>query len=106
VGERLTPAIAAAVVGAAGRWVALKMGAPQLVVAVPAIVFLLPGLMIFRAMYGIAIDSTDMTAGLVEMFNAFTIILAIAGGVVLGDTIARPLTKGWNSHERRRIRRR
>ncbi|MET1035286.1 MAG: threonine/serine exporter family protein [Arthrobacter sp.] len=106
VGERLTPAIAAAVVGAAGRWVALKMGAPQLVVAVPAVVFLLPGLMIFRAMYGIAIDADDMSAGLVEMFNAFTIILAIAGGVVLGDTVARPLTKGWNSHERRRIRRR
>ncbi|MEE1622433.1 threonine/serine ThrE exporter family protein [Zafaria sp. J156] len=106
VGDRLTPAIAAAVVGAAGRWVALRMGAPQLVVAVPAVVFLLPGLMIFRAMYGITIDAADMSAGLIGMFNAFTIILAIAGGVVLGDTVARPLTKGWNSHERRRIRRR
>ncbi|WP_417235030.1 threonine/serine exporter family protein [Arthrobacter sp.] len=106
VGERLTPAVAAVVVGGLGRWVALRMGAPQLVVAVPAVTFLLPGLMIFRAMYGITIDSGDMSVGLIQMFNAFTIILAIAGGVVLGDTVARPFTKGWNTHERRRIRRR
>jgi uncharacterized membrane protein YjjP (DUF1212 family) len=106
IGERLTPAIAAVVVGGGGRWVAMKMGAPQLVVAVPAVVFLLPGLMIFRAMYGITINADDISIGLIQMFNAFTIILAIAGGVVLGDTVARPLTKGWNSHERRRIRRR
>lgn len=106
VGERLTPAVAAVVVGGLGRWVALRMGAPQLVVAVPAVTFLLPGLMIFRAMYGITIDAGDMSVGLIQMFNAFTIILAIAGGVVLGDTVARPFTKGWNTHERRRIRRR
>lgn len=106
VGERLTPAVAAVVVGGLGRWVALRMGAPQLVVAVPAVTFLLPGLMIFRAMYGITIDAGDMSVGLIQMFNAFTIILAVAGGVVLGDTVARPFTKGWNTHERRRIRRR
>ncbi|WP_372698495.1 threonine/serine exporter family protein [Arthrobacter sp. JSM 101049] len=106
VGERLTPAVAAVVVGGFGRWVAMKMGAPQLVVAVPAVTFLLPGLMIFRAMYGITIDAGQVSVGLIQMFNAFTIILAIAGGVVLGDTVARPFTKGWITHERRRIRRR
>jgi len=106
VGDRLAPALAAVAIGAAGRWVALRMGAPQLVVAVPAIVFLLPGLMIFRAMYGIAIQPEDVTTGLVQMFNAFSIILAIAGGVVFGDTLARPLTRGWHGNERRRIRRR
>lgn len=106
VGERLTPAVAAVVVGGFGRWVAMKMGAPQLVVAVPAVAFLLPGLMIFRAMYGITIDAAQMSIGLIQMFNAFTIILAVAGGVVLGDTVARPFTKGWITHERRRIRRR
>lgn len=106
VGQRLTPAVAAVVVGGFGRWVAMRMGAPQLVVAVPAVTFLLPGLTIFRAMYGITIDASDMSVGLIQMFNAFTIILAIAGGVVLGDTVARPFTKGWNTHERRRIRRR
>ncbi|GHD10634.1 hypothetical protein GCM10008096_24400 [Zhihengliuella salsuginis] len=106
VGERLAPAAAAVVIGTAGRWVALRLGAPQLVVAVPAMMFLLPGLTIFRAMYGITMESGDFLLGLSEIFNAFGIILAIAGGIVLGDTIARPLTKGWNTHERRRIRRR
>ncbi|RZU60584.1 threonine/serine ThrE exporter family protein [Zhihengliuella halotolerans] len=106
VGERLAPAGAAVVIGVAGRWVALRLGAPQLVVAVPAMMFLLPGLMIFRAIYGITMETEDITLGLSEIFNAFGIILAIAGGIVLGDTIARPLTKGWNTHERRRIRRR
>lgn len=106
VGNRMTPAVAAVVIGGVGRWVAMKMTAPQLVVAVPAVTFLLPGLTIFRAMYGITIDSGDISVGLIEMFNAFTIILAVAGGVVLGDTVARPFTKGWITHERRRIRRR
>lgn len=106
VGNRMTPAVAAVVIGGVGRWVAMKMTAPQLVVAVPAVTFLLPGLTIFRAMYGITIDAGDMSVGLIEMFNAFTIILAVAGGVVLGDTVARPFTKGWITHERRRIRRR
>ncbi|MBG6085225.1 threonine/serine exporter family protein [Zhihengliuella flava] len=106
VGARLAPALAAVVIGAAGRLVALRLEAPQMVVAVPAMMFLLPGLMIFRAMYGITVDEVDMSYGLAQVFNALGIILAIAGGIVLGDTIARPLTKGWNTHERRRIRRR
>ncbi|WP_309081250.1 threonine/serine exporter family protein [Zhihengliuella sp.] len=106
IGARLAPAAAAVVIGAAGRWVALRMEAPQMVVAVPAMMFLLPGLMIFRAMYGITVDSGDLVLGITQIMNAFGIILSIAAGIVLGDTIARPLTKGWNSHERRRIRRR
>ncbi|GAA3699941.1 hypothetical protein GCM10022377_11290 [Zhihengliuella alba] len=106
IGSRLAPAAAAVVIGAAGRWVALRMEAPQMVVAVPAMMFLLPGLMIFRAMYGITVDSGDLVLGITQIMNAFGIILSIAAGIVLGDTIARPLTKGWNSHERRRIRRR
>lgn len=105
-GDRLAPAIAATFIGMVARWVALRMGAPQLVIAVPAIVFLLPGLMIFRAMYGIGLDSADMTSGMIDMFNAFLIIMAIAGGVVFGDTLARPFTRGRGSNERKTVRRR
>lgn len=105
-GERLTPAVAAVVIGFAARLVAMRLNAPQLVIAVPAIVFLLPGLMIFRSMYTIAIDTSELVTGLAGMFNAMMIIMAIAAGVVLGDTLARPFTRGWNRNERRRIRRR
>ncbi|MFC7403232.1 threonine/serine exporter family protein [Citricoccus sp. GCM10030269] len=105
-GARLSPAIAAAAIGALGRYVALRMGAPQLVVAVPGILFLLPGLTIFRSMYKIAMDSGAMEEGMIGLFNAATVIMAIAAGVVLGDTIARPLTKAFQANERRRIGRR
>ncbi len=106
VGDRASPAVAATFVGMAGRWVAYKMRAPQLVLAAPAIVFLLPGLMIFRSMYGIVFDVADMSLAMVEMFSAFTIMMAIAGGVVFGDTLARPLIGAEALAERRNIRRR
>ncbi|GAA1872741.1 hypothetical protein GCM10009715_19440 [Paeniglutamicibacter psychrophenolicus] len=106
VGDRASPAVAATFVGMAGRWVAYKMRAPQLVLAAPAIVFLLPGLMIFRSMYGIVFDVADMSSAMVEMFTAFTIMMAIAGGVVFGDTLARPLIGAEALAERRNIRRR
>lgn len=103
---RVTPAIAAVVIGALGRYVALRMGAPQLVLAVPGILFLLPGLMIFRSMYEIAMDSGAVAEGAVGMFNASMVIMAIAAGVVLGDTLARPFTRSYRANERRRIGRR
>ena len=112
LGERITPIIGATVVGALGRVVALRMGAPQLVVAVPAMMFMLPGLMVFRGMYQIAIENPETTmvlsmmSGLAELFNALIIILAIASGIVLGDVSMRPLTSSLQSNERSRTRNR
>ncbi|NJC21293.1 uncharacterized membrane protein YjjP (DUF1212 family) [Arthrobacter pigmenti] len=106
VGYRLAPALAAVVIGMLARVVALRMGAPQLVVAVPAVMFLYPGLTIFRSMYDLTIEGDVSGAGAIGLFNALTIILAIAGGVVLGDNLARPFTRKLSSNERRRNRRR
>ncbi len=105
-GYRLAPAVAAIFIGMLARVVSLKLGAPQLVVAVPAVMFLYPGLTIFRSMYDLSVESEIMTSGAVGLFNALTIILAIAGGVVLGDNLARPFTRGLSSNERRSNRRR
>ncbi|WP_420827517.1 threonine/serine ThrE exporter family protein [Arthrobacter roseus] len=105
-GYRLAPAVAAVFIGMLARIVSLKLGAPQLVVAVPAVMFLYPGLTIFRSMYDLSVESEVMTSGAVGLFNALTIILAIAGGVVLGDNLARPFTRGLSSNERRSNRRR
>ncbi|MEF9873370.1 MAG: threonine/serine exporter family protein [Glutamicibacter sp.] len=105
LGDRATPALVATVIGFAARLAADKLRSPQLVLAAPAVMFLLPGLMIFRAMYGIVINVNDTATGLVEMFNAMAIMLSIAGGVVFGDTLCRPLTSSAR-RERRRIRRR
>lgn len=112
LGERFTPIIGATIVGALGRVVALRMGAPQLVVAVPAMMFMLPGLMVFRGMYQIAIENPETTmvmsmmSGLAELFSAMIIILAIASGIVLGDVSMRPLTASLQSNERSRARNR
>ncbi|MCC3296041.1 threonine/serine exporter family protein [Arthrobacter sp. zg-Y411] len=105
VGPRLTPAVSAIFIGMVARIVALRMGAPQLIVAVPAVLFLFPGLAIFRSMYGLSIDAEDMYAGAVGLFDALTVILAISGGVVLGDNLGRPFTRNLNGNDRRNRRR-
>ena len=106
VGDRFSPALAAVVIGLLARVVALKMGAPQLVVAVPAALILLPGLTIFRSMYVLTIEEAEILLGAGGMLNAGTIVLGTAGGIVLGDTLARPFTRSLASNERRRARRR
>ncbi|RJN31543.1 threonine/serine ThrE exporter family protein [Nesterenkonia natronophila] len=108
LGDRFTPVLGGFVVGALGRVVALRLGAPQLVVAVPAMMFMLPGLMVFRGMYQIAIENTagSMMGGLFELFNALIIIMAIAAGIVLGDVVMRRFTSKLESNERSNSRRR
>lgn len=106
LGNRFAPAIAAVVVGILARVVALRLGAPQLVVAVPSIIFLLVGLSIFRAMFVMTLTPDDSVSGAVGIFNALVIILAVAAGVVLGDNIARPFTRSNGQKDRRRNRRR
>ncbi|WDF33830.1 threonine/serine exporter family protein [Arthrobacter agilis] len=106
VGYRLAPALAAILIGALSRVVALRLGAPQLVVAVPAVLFLYPGLTIFRSMYMLTLDAEVVNDGALGLFNALTVVLAIAAGVVLGDNVARPFTRKLSSNERQRNRRR
>ena len=101
-GPSIAPAAAAVVVGFCARIVALSLDAPQLVVAVPASIFLLPGLMIFRAMYEIGTNVEMMSGGVMVLLQASVIIMAMATGLVLGDSLARPLTAGLKSNERRR----
>jgi uncharacterized membrane protein YjjP (DUF1212 family) len=106
LGDRFSPAVSAVVIGLLARLVALKMGAPQLVVAVPAALILLPGLTIFRSMYVLTIEESEILLGAGGMLSAGAIVLGAAGGIVLGDTLARPLTRSLASNERRRARRR
>ena len=106
IGDRIAPAVGAVVIGFLGRIVGLRMGSPQLVVAVPAVLFLLPGLSVFRSIYELTVNAEAPFNGILGLFGALTVILAIAGGAVLGDNLARPFTKGLGSNESRRARRR
>ncbi|MFC8302740.1 threonine/serine exporter ThrE family protein [Specibacter sp. NPDC057265] len=106
LGGRFAPAVAAIVIGILARVVALRLGAPQLVVAVPSVIFLLVGLSIFRAMFVMTLTPEDSVTGAVGIFNALIVILAVAAGVVLGDNMARPFTRSDGQKDRRRNRRR
>jgi uncharacterized membrane protein YjjP (DUF1212 family) len=90
-------AAAAVTVGLLARVVADRVRAPALVLQVPALSALLPGLAIFRAMSDIG---RGAPTGTIELFSAATIALALASGVVLGDILAAP------ADPRRRARRR
>lgn len=57
-------------------------------------------------MYALTVEGGDFLAGAGGMLNAGAIVLGVAAGIVLGDNLARPLTKGLSSNERRRVRRR
>lgn len=106
LGSRFAPALAAVLVGVLARIIALRLRAPQLVVAVPSIIFLLVGLSIFRAMFVLTLTPEDTVVGVVGLFNALIVILSVAAGVVLGDNMARPFTHRNGLKDKRSNRRR
>lgn len=98
VGPTLLPASAAAVVGFLGRIVALRVGAPPIVVLVPSILFLLPGFAIFRGLYEFTVETTSTVAGVAGIVSALVVVVGIGAGAVFGDTLARPVTARLVEH--------
>lgn len=101
---------AAIVLGFAGRLVALRMGAPPMVLVVPASYGLLPGLAIFRGLYEMVNGSSSgagtlsLQGGITTLLGAMAVLLAIAAGSVLGEFMAAPFDRG--AVQKRRARRR
>jgi uncharacterized membrane protein YjjB (DUF3815 family) len=112
--DRLGPLAAAGcaaiVLGFAGRLVALRLGAPAMVLVVPASYGLLPGLAIFRGLYEMvngsskAAGSLSLQGGITTLLGAMAVLLAIAAGSVLGEFLAAPFDRGIV--QKRRARRR
>lgn len=84
-------AVAAVLVGLIGGLAARRSLTPPLVVAIAGITPMLPGLAIYRGMYGLLND--DPSAGGAEMATAFGIGCSLAAGVTLGEFIARRLRR-------------
>jgi uncharacterized membrane protein YjjB (DUF3815 family) len=107
-------ALACVAIGFGGRLVALRLGAPGLVLIVPAVAPLLPGLKIFHGMFelvsgtvvgrGSHAVSAATTGGFTTLLGASAAALAIATGAVLGETMASPLDRGI-IRQRRALRR-
>ena len=87
-------AIAAFFVGLVSYSVAGRLHVPPLVVVVSGVVPLLPGLSIYRGLTLLAEESgRDTSQGLLAMFTAASIALALASGVILGEYVAQPLKR-------------
>jgi uncharacterized membrane protein YjjB (DUF3815 family) len=89
VGRTWGSAAAAVTIGAVCYLVAGRFRVPALVVVVPAIVPLLPGLDIYR---GLAL-LTEGEDGVLQLASALATALALAAGVILGQYIAQPLKR-------------
>ncbi len=89
VGRTWGSAAAAITIGSVCFLVAGRFRVPPLVVVVPAIVPLLPGLEIYR---GLALFAEGKD-GVLELAAALATALALAAGVILGQYIAQPLKR-------------
>lgn len=71
-----------------------RVRVPPLVIVVPALVPLLPGLSIYRGLSLLGQGGEYGTsAGLVAMVTALAVAIALASGVILGEWVAQPLKR-------------
>jgi uncharacterized membrane protein YjjP (DUF1212 family) len=89
LGRTWGAAAAAVTIGAVCYLVAGRFRVPPLVVVVPAIVPLLPGLDIYRGLALLA-EGKD---GVLQLASALATALALAAGVILGQYVAQPLKR-------------
>ncbi|ROZ89261.1 threonine/serine exporter ThrE family protein [Gordonia sp. OPL2] len=91
IGDVVANGVAASSVGLVGGLLARRALTPPLVVAVAGITPLLPGLAIYRGLYGILNDQT--LDGFTWVASALAIGCSLAAGVTLGEFIARSLRR-------------
>lgn len=91
VGDVIGSGAAALFVGLVGGLLARRALTPPLVVAVAGITPLLPGLAVYRGLYGILSEQT--LEGFTWMASALAIGCSLAAGVTLGEFIARSLRR-------------
>ena len=90
-------AAAAILIGVVAYSVAGRVRVPPLVVVVPAIVPMLPGLSIYRGLSLLA----DGGNGILSLMSAVGIAIALASGVFLGEYAAQPLRREARRLEQR-----
>ncbi|WP_051706871.1 threonine/serine ThrE exporter family protein [Nocardioides aequoreus] len=89
---------AAVVIGVVSYGVAGRVRVPPLVVLVPALVPLLPGLTLFR---GLSYMADGDTMGILQLSAAAATTIALSAGVILGEYVAQPLKRNARRIESR-----
>ena len=90
IGVAAASAVAATAVGLVSYTLAGRVRVPALIVVVSAIVPLLPGLTIYRGLFQL---SENDIRGAFSLLTAFSIGIALAAGVYLGEYVAQPLRR-------------
>ncbi|HEY1134742.1 MAG TPA: threonine/serine exporter family protein, partial [Nocardioides sp.] len=85
--------IAAFGIGLVAYGVAGRVRVPPLVIVVPAIVPMLPGLTIYRGLSLLAEGGVSTSPGLLALMQAASVAVALASGVILGEYVAQPLKR-------------
>jgi len=89
LGTAWASATSAVLIGVVSYALAGRVRVPPLVVVVPAIVPLLPGLSIYRGL-SLLSEGGD---GILSIISAATIAIALASGVIFGEHLAQPLKR-------------
>lgn len=79
-------AIPAVVIGLASRLFGARLKVPPVLVTVPGIIPLLPGLAVYQGLLALSEDKPDQE-GIASLVEAATIAIALAAGVLLGQLI-------------------
>jgi uncharacterized membrane protein YjjP (DUF1212 family) len=85
--------LAAFLIGLVAFSVSGRFRVPPLVVVVPAMVPMLPGLSIYRGLSLLSGPTASASAGLLAMVTAAAVAIALASGVILGEYVAQPLKR-------------
>ncbi|MBZ5737607.1 threonine/serine ThrE exporter family protein [Nocardioides mangrovi] len=93
IGRAWPTAMAAFFVGLISYGVSSRLRVPPLVVVVPAIVPMLPGLSIYRGLSLLSEGGDSTSEGLLALFTAGAVALALASGVILGEYVAQPIQR-------------
>ena len=101
IGRTWPTALAAFFVGLVSYTVAGRLRVPPLVVVVPAIVPMLPGLSIYRGLSLLTEGDTQTSDGLLAIITAASVAIALASGVILGEYVAQPLKREAHRLENR-----
>lgn len=101
VGRAWPVAIAAFVVGLVSYGISARLRVPPLVIVVPAVVPMLPGLSIYRGLSLLSEGPAATSQGLLALFTAGSVALALASGVILGEYVAQPLKREARKLENR-----
>ncbi|MFT4147399.1 MAG: threonine/serine exporter family protein [Micrococcaceae bacterium] len=91
IGPRLAPAIAAVVIGILARIFSTSLEVPSIVIFLPAMINLLPGMSILRATYNLTTGVSSSAGGITDLASAIMVAVGLAAGVVLGDFLGQPL---------------